>query len=456
MTRIAHVGTFDIENFGDLLFPLLARDALSRRLDHAELVFYAGTGRDASSWPFEVQPLSRLPSEIAGYDLLLVGGGDFLHFHPEVVGPDDEHLHDPTSLWMGSTLLAAVHGVPVAWNAVGVAWNAWPGDRFPEWAREPTVAALRCVSYASARDRRSVDWLRELAPDQQVEVVPDTAFAIRRLVPREETGRYAEELDELGLERPYAVVQPSPYLKPFARPVARRVERLRERGLSILELPIGPFLGDRPGVLALDEPVVRPREWPDPLLTAELIARADAAIGVSLHMSIVAAHGVPVIRPRIARPTKYEIVDRLPGVESLNGTPGGGAGATRPSDQDADDAVRQAEDRLGRHWDSVAACVGASTHSTDGLSRLVLSVPGALERFATRAEAAERERASLQQTSEEWERSSEHWERSSEHWQRSTESLQRHVEEIAASASWRITSPLRRVKQLVVKRVRGR
>ena len=54
--RVGIVGTFDVANFGDLLFPYLAEDALRRRLEPIDLRRYSirpmaapGPGRTSST-----------------------------------------------------------------------------------------------------------------------------------------------------------------------------------------------------------------------------------------------------------------------------------------------------------------------------------------------------------------------------------------------------------------------
>jgi len=75
MTRIGIVGTFDVMNFGDLLFPLLAEHELRERLGDATVTAYSHRELAPPAWPYPVRPLERLPHELDTLDLLLVGGG---------------------------------------------------------------------------------------------------------------------------------------------------------------------------------------------------------------------------------------------------------------------------------------------------------------------------------------------------------------------------------------------
>jgi hypothetical protein len=380
--RVAQVGTFDVENLGDLLFPLLARRALADRLPGLEVELYSYRAKSGDEWPFEVRPLGALVDEIADYDLVLVGGGDIVRFDKEVARdyrPSDSGLHHPTSLWMAPTLLAAAHRIPVAWNAVGV-----PGD-FPAWAIPAMRSVLSAVNYLAVRDQRSADRLRSVGSDAQVRVVADTAFAVSELLPDEPSPAYRAQLDELGIAPPYVVLQPSPRLQQFAPRLEEALRGLQHDGWSILELPIGPIHGDAPGTLELGVETVTPSRWPHPELAVELIGRSRGAIGVSMHLAIVAtALGVPVARPAdlTRAESKHGVVDLLPGVSQWPNTasasislpfaePGAGNGRSPDAQVHA----------LRGHWEEVAATVKRDGR-LDQVVDFVLAVPGQLETAA--------------------------------------------------------------------------
>jgi hypothetical protein len=380
--RVAQVGTFDVENFGDLLFPLLARRALADRLPELEMVLYSYRSKSAKEWPFEVRQLGALIEEIGEYDLVLVGGGDIVRFDKEIAAdyrPADAALHHPTSLWMAPTLLAAAHQIPVAWNAIGV-----PAD-CPAWAAPATRSVLSAVNYLAVRDELSADRLLAIGSDAEVHVVADTAFAVRELLPNRPSQAYRAQLKELGIEPPYVVLQPSPRLAPFAPRLQESLRGLRRDGWSILELPIGPVHGDAAGSLDLGVDTVTPSRWPDPELLLELIGRSSGAIGVSMHLAIVAAAlGVPVARPAdlTSSESKHAAVDPLPGISqwpsSANSSialPFGQEAAPNGSGPDA-----QIDSLLG-HWDEIAETVKGKG-DLDRVIDFVLAVPGQLERAA--------------------------------------------------------------------------
>src|SRR4029079_16798372 len=119
-------------------------------------------------------------------------------------------------------------------------------------------------------------------------VVPDTAFGVAGLFDSEEPTPDLIRLREAaGLTRPYVVVQAIGGLDAFINLVQESPAVLEDH--QVVVLPIGPILGDDASCLtdALPHASLLP-DWPSPLLLAELIGGADAAIGPSLHLAITA------------------------------------------------------------------------------------------------------------------------------------------------------------------------
>ncbi|MDQ1498023.1 MAG: hypothetical protein QOI86_1363, partial [Actinomycetota bacterium] len=161
--RVALWGTFDVDNYGDHLFPRVAAHELRRRLPEAVVDAYSPygwlhpTGLDGGRAASPLGPWSpeRAGQLAAAHHLVVVGGGELIH------------LHDP--------LLAAVYGTtadvlcrlapsrffveglgpeleaqcPVVWHAVGVPWT--PAAEQAERLR----GALAGRPYVAVRDRHS-------------------------------------------------------------------------------------------------------------------------------------------------------------------------------------------------------------------------------------------------------------------------------------------------------------
>jgi hypothetical protein len=291
---------FDMQNYGDLLFPLIARRRLSA-LGY-DTVPVAPTGQPTylgdAMRSIPIAEMMSGPGEVAG---ILVGGGYIIHSH-SMDFLEDYQTHGTggwcgAGLWLGATVAAAIRDVPIAWNA--------PGVPHPIGTRQlPLVhAALRATGYAAVRDRGSVELLG--SPEGAgLTIVPDTIAEIARLWPMATlAGRYRRLLARKNIE-------------PDARLLAIHVRNRSMAGLEPEQL--GRELGDFarahglvPMLIAVgrshDDPAVARRLAPhvgSPLLMlddpADLIeitaalAHSAAYIGASLHGYIVgAAYGIP-------------------------------------------------------------------------------------------------------------------------------------------------------------------
>ena len=209
------VGTFDVENFGDLLFPLLARHELEQRLDEPEVVLYSYHDMREGSWLYDVRSLVRLADEIEALDLLIVGGGDLVRFDVDIAPsyvPPVPDLQHPTGFWLMPTLVAAAAGVSVAWNAVGVI------RRPPEREAALLALAAEVVDYLAVRDEPSRERLGPSATSARV--VPDTAFGLRAL-----HGSATAVEERNALLREAGVTEPVHHRSTVAAPDAVRTRR---------------------------------------------------------------------------------------------------------------------------------------------------------------------------------------------------------------------------------------
>jgi Polysaccharide pyruvyl transferase/2OG-Fe(II) oxygenase superfamily len=427
-------------------------------------------------------------------DGLLIGGGFLIRFDKQIAPgyvPPAPGIHHPTGYWLTPALLALQHGVPLVWNAPGMHCND-----IPTWANPLMEMALTFSRYVSVRDEPSRSALERLT-SAPVAVVPDTAFRLPRLLnldasPSAEFTRLSETF---GLDSPYIVLQATLGLEGFVRFVKNHPERFRN--FRFLALPIGPVLGERHEIIDADLPgVVRLDDWPSPLVIAELIGRSEAVVGHSYHLFITAlAFGVPVFTRQTLSTGKYAALQRFETIFALppNGEPDiewflARVGRTKPSA-----SARATCEPLRGHWDRIAAALRAeAAPSGPTLNRFWQSLPALLEDAATRedqaaaalanerAEAAGRLQQALAATRGEAariqarlddalrqlavarEEAAERQARMDDTVRQLTEARAQtaahdaRIAEIMASASWRLTAPVRFVGRRLPKHGRRR
>lgn len=427
--QIGVAGTFDVENYGDLLFPLVAEAELSARLGAVKLHRFSYRSKTPPDWPYPVTSVAELPQVASSLDGMLIGGGFLIRFDKHVApgyGPPTPAIHHPTGYWLTPALIALQQGLPLVWNAPGMHRN-----EIPDWADPLMELAFTLSRYIAVRDKPSQEALARFTGIDRISVVPDTAFGLPRLL----NGSSSSELNRLreasGLTGPYIILQAALGTKTFARFVKNHRDRLR--GFQFLALPIGPVLGDHAAILEADLPgLVRLPTWPHPLLLADLIGHAEAVVGHSYHLAITAlASGVPVFTSQDLSAGKYSALSVFETIYQLDAgrEPDPDWFLTRVGKTTPSTAARATLDQLSDHWDRVAAALEAGPGATQpALGRFWQSLPGLLEDAAGRH--AEHER--IDEFSRLLTRAREE-----------IVARDHRVDALYRSTSWKLTSPLR-------------
>jgi len=357
--RLGLFGTFDVENYGDLLFPIIAERELRQRLDDLQLVRYSYNAKNAESWPFEVRSLVDLLEDdqaIEALDAILIGGGHLIRFDKLVANqyePPVPQITHPSGYWLAPALAGIAAGRPVLWNAPGAS------QELPDWGKPLLTLALDNSAYVSVRDANSLDAVRSAGFRGMCHIVPDTAFAIARRFPLDSLRAHTMEvLSRCGLTGKYLVVQASPALCSMVAALSSATKLFSD--FQLVALPIGPILGDDASHLQGILPYARyPASWPTLQEIAGIIGLSSGVIGVSLHLSITAlAYGLPVLRPADFTRGKYAILQSSENVytggqDHLDGALAF-AVAAKMDARSTCSLVGRAQSELTEHWDRIA------------------------------------------------------------------------------------------------------
>lgn len=325
--RIAHFGTFDVENFGDLLLPRV----LERRLAGREIVHVSPTG-GPPVWGDCVATIPTREAFERDFDAVVVGGGHLIQGHPANVSTYRDApgggLFAYVDLWLGATRLACEREIAIVWNAPGV-----PGTFASETAAQVRWAAAQ-ADHLVVRDETSRRFLREAGCAGEIGVVCDTAIETASLF-------RAEELEEAlrdgfatrGRSLPalmLAVHFNARLLGEGVREIAAQLDALcRAWKLTPVLLALGPCHGDA----ALAREIAGALTVPHCLIDApgslrELVACIGASlayVGTSLHGAIAArSFGRPAVlvaREAVGGHAKFS------GFAAVDGALGDGADA---------------------------------------------------------------------------------------------------------------------------------
>ena len=307
--RIGLWGTFDVENYGDALFPRLARHELGRRLPGAHVRPFGLMG-DRSPSRFDSGPIEllgeptpeRLTELAESLDLVIVGAGEIIHLRDQEwaayypMPAEEAAAIAPSRFFVDGLGPELEEECPVVWHAVGIPADIEPrqGARFRR--------ALEARPHVSVRDRTSLARLRAAGVVREVAVVPDPAVLLPRLLSPEMLGKRLRVLRHQGVFPPaerVLVVQGSRAHLPHVDPIAAAVERVASRVDAVpLVVETGPCLGDGEFAGALAERLRDARRL-GPAGIVDLtaaIAGSVGFVGVSMHGNIAAlTYGVPQV-----------------------------------------------------------------------------------------------------------------------------------------------------------------
>ncbi|MEJ0015587.1 MAG: polysaccharide pyruvyl transferase family protein [Acetobacteraceae bacterium] len=292
--RLALCGTFDVANFGDLLFPVVAAARLAP-LGWTVLPVSPTAGSTLFSDALPTHAMSELLSQDLRPDAVAVGGGELVHawradFLQEYRAQGVSDLAY-LSLWYGGALAAALADVPLAWNAPGV-----PAPMEAVLRREVLDPAVAVADYVAVRDETSAIFLGR---SHAAEVVPDTVAGLAAVWPKSSLqGALHAVLQRMGLTpdaRLMAVhLRPDRIDRAAIPQLGATISSFaRHWGLTPVLIAIGPSLNDGEGarLLSLSMTVAHAVvDAPQSLReVAALLGHAIVYVGNSMHGYVTAA-----------------------------------------------------------------------------------------------------------------------------------------------------------------------
>ncbi|MBN1973071.1 MAG: polysaccharide pyruvyl transferase family protein [Sedimentisphaerales bacterium] len=311
MISIYQFGTFDVPNYGDLLFPLLAQHRLAALGVNIVAMSPIGGG---PVWK-DCIPSSGIDTIdcISSPDGVLIGGGNIITLSPTHL---PAYNRCPTALlaypdiWVGACRLA-MNDVPVLWNAPGVPEQFSPDKR--PFVKECLERSL----YVSVRDEQSRDFLLECCPEKEIFVFPDPAWVTTELWENSELFESYEGIfkrrNQKIPERSIVVHLNSRYMSGAANQEIAFLldETAKKLDARIILVAMGPChlideLAREVGKIMRSNPVIIDQ----PLSLKEVtscLANATAYIGSSMHGLIISASfAVPGICVTDGKKTKIK------------------------------------------------------------------------------------------------------------------------------------------------------
>lgn len=342
MMDVAHYGSFDRENFGDLLYPVVITQLLQNRIPGlAPHVYSFLPGTAPGDAGYAIRAIAKLfRSGVQSYSATIVGGGDLLrtdagmlasHYesiyekhparpifyrlrqrlgkqsfraeefqrrHMPSIGPGP-FLVDPSRCPAMGRILYCSCGVPFEYAPIETA---------------QVKAAMNSSALIYLRDFPSKKKLLNAGVTTPIEVAPDVVTVISDLFPADlQRKRGMAILNKLGItgSRPVVVLQCVTQNGPSEEMLVKQLAQIaRKDKWDLVLLPLG-YCHDDHVVLArmaylsgAKVPVVQSRSIYDMLA---VIAASSAFVGTSMHGNITAfSYGIPHLVGPIA-------VEKIPG-----------------------------------------------------------------------------------------------------------------------------------------------
>lgn len=292
--NIAQFGAFDVDSFGDSLFPVAIEHELKRRIEVERVVLFSPVGSEnaynANGKIYAYTDFDRLHQEI-NFDVIIIGGGELFHLKQiDFDNKTEEKVeYEPGYIWQRPVKYAEKFHIPYIFWGIGVPY------RFQEEEREIVKNALGKAEYVGVRDIYSLDRLvNVMGPMNHLRLQPDSLWLLNTYYKIKDLSILRKKLrmqKKSPIAEKYMVVQ---YGTTFQyRAVAKELKRVAEEyNWKIVLMPVNFCHEDLHalrlikrqlgGEADLYEEVLQPEE------IVALISGAEFFVGTSLHGNLVA------------------------------------------------------------------------------------------------------------------------------------------------------------------------
>lgn len=178
--RVAFTGTFDIDNYGDHLFPIIFKEIIEKKGVKLEMdlfsPFKAIEGFEQNNIIYSLDELDQMHLE-KKYDAIVVGGGEILHLNTfKHLNHENKYIDYPIyKTWIAPSLTSKNNETLVIWNNPGCPFE------FKNYEEVIVNYILNYVDYISVRNDYSKDVLKKFG--KKIKKSYDTAFMLPYIYP---------------------------------------------------------------------------------------------------------------------------------------------------------------------------------------------------------------------------------------------------------------------------------
>jgi polysaccharide pyruvyl transferase WcaK-like protein len=239
--KLINWGSYDVDNFGDLLFPFLVEHYLGSH--YSEIIHVSPTGKQ-SIWPDTI-PTCRIAETLMNKDIegLIIGGGNLISWTTSSSVNYTESCEFAKivhpSFFLIPYILRTKYRIPYAYNYIGVA------KPIPNEKQSIVKITMESASFISCRDKSGAGRLRMCGVNSPILVGLDSAIDIRHVFPPDylEDHYYKNNIQEkYGIPKNMvtAVVHiKERYLKKQFRELANVLSYLINHDVHPILIPLG-------------------------------------------------------------------------------------------------------------------------------------------------------------------------------------------------------------------------
>lgn len=194
MEKIAQIGSFDVDNFGDLLFPYVLKNKIGKEI---QIDLYSPNKPKSIFTEFQLFSFEHFEENCKknNYSAVIVGGGDLIRADSEIFIRNNcysTNSESSLSLWAYPILIAKKYNIPVLFNAPGVTKN------FNQIEAPLIKCILNMVDYLNVRDSEAKKTL-ECIGIFNANLVPDTVASISSIYSKDYLRKIYCKLVEEGV-----------------------------------------------------------------------------------------------------------------------------------------------------------------------------------------------------------------------------------------------------------------
>ena len=285
--NIAFTGVYDIDNFGDHLFPIVFKEALKLRNINCNLILFSPTNREVQGFNqnnkvYSLYDIDKVHERYC-FDAVIVGGGEVLHFHAfKHKMLDNEYSTYPIyDVWTIPSIFCKEYGVPLLWNNPGAPF------KFEGTYELLAKQLISNVDYISVRNRFTYNSIKLLGIED-INLSVDTAFYLPEIIKKKDLPKM---IRKLNLEDNYIVFHCNRLISDEYLNIAiNELLLLNEQGYKIVLLPLAYTNGDddfakKINSLASNKFIIFEEELSIIEIIA-ILANTKLYIGVSFHGAI--------------------------------------------------------------------------------------------------------------------------------------------------------------------------